>query len=111
MRHWRKMALVIVVLCLTPATASAAYLTTPRARQASVTVMQRAWGDDARVRVDGCHRSNATHVNCVLESAWPNSDKDKDDSWGACRVWVTLAHGGLIVHPAWESREEVVHLD
>jgi len=109
MRHWRKMMVVVVGLCLTPATASAAYLTTPRARQASVRVMQNAWGPNAHVHVEGCHRSNASHVNCVLGARWPNADKD--DSWGACRVWVTLARGALIVHPVWDGREEVIDVD
>jgi len=102
-------ALVIAALCAAPAAASAAYLTTPRARHASVTVMQRAWGGNARVYVEGCHRSNASHVNCVVAAKWPNADKD--DSFGACRVWVTLAGGALIVHPVWDGREEVIDVD
>ncbi len=98
--------LIIAVLCIAAATASAAYLTTSRARQASVRAMRHEWSDAARVHDEGCHRSNATHVDCVVAATWPNTDKD--DTQRAVRVWVTLAHGVLIVHPAWHGHEEVI---
>jgi hypothetical protein len=103
--------LTVLTLCVVPATASAANLTIPRARLASVTAMRHAWGDGARIYPEGCHRSNAMRVDCVVGATWPNADKDKDDSSGAVRVWVTLSHGVLIVHPAWDGREEELDVD
>jgi hypothetical protein len=103
--------LVMATLCLAPATASVASLTTARARQASAKAIRHAWGDRARIYTEGCHRSNAVHVDCVVAATEPNPDKDKDDSFKAVRVWVTLSHGVLIVHAAWEGREEVIDVD
>ena len=110
------LTLIIAALCLAPGTASAAYLTTSRARQASVYAMGHTpapiggllWGDEteAHIYAEGCRRSNAVHVDCVVAGTWANADKDHEDSFGAIRVWVTLSHGVLIVHPAWHGREE-----